>query len=153
MHRLPAALSIFALLAAGALATGCGEGGVSEGATVSVYAVAPLCKSAERELNKEGKQVGEVQVRIVCLPPVESDGRTDLAVVGANARRTTEDSTSVAYLESPSPANEFSEPILESPGVASLYLGSGGAAVERVLRALRDTGSSSPRQAVLEQVS
>ena len=148
VHRLPAALSVCILLAAAALAAGCGEGGVGKGATVSVYVVKPLCAAAARELKKEGKQVGEVQVGIVCLPPVESDGRIQLATVGANARRATEDSTSVAYLESPSPANRFSEPILESPGVGWLYISSVSQGMRRVIAAIHEASSSSFRESV-----
>lgn len=148
MRRLSALLFLCALLAAG-----CGEGGVSAGATVAVYVVKPLCAPAEGELKKEGKQVGEVQVRIVCLPPAESGGRIDLATAGANARRATEDSTSVAYLESPGPAAKFSEPILESAEIAWLSTNSGSTAMRRVLRALEERGSSSPRDAVLESLS
>ncbi|MGN6815615.1 MAG: hypothetical protein ACTHK3_05960, partial [Solirubrobacterales bacterium] len=76
-----------ALIALVLFMVGCGEGGVTDGATVSVYVAKPLCAAAEGELAKEGKQVGDVQVRIVCLPPVQRQGRADLATAGANARR------------------------------------------------------------------
>jgi hypothetical protein len=131
---------------------GCGESGVSEGAAVTIYAAAPLCKGAERELAREGAQAGGVGVRIVCLSPGERRGRANLATAGANARRATEDSTSIAYLEAPGPAAKFSQTILESPNIAWLETNSGSTAIHRILKALEERGSSSPREAVLHQV-
>ncbi|HEY3552599.1 MAG TPA: hypothetical protein VGK66_02820, partial [Solirubrobacterales bacterium] len=65
-----------------ALMAGCGEGGAAAGATVSVYAAAPLCKEAARS---DGR-AGDLVVHVVCLAPVEQGGRADLAVAGAGAR-------------------------------------------------------------------
>ncbi|HSK49204.1 MAG TPA: hypothetical protein VK889_01780, partial [Solirubrobacterales bacterium] len=106
-------------LLAGAL-SGCGETGVSAGATVSVYVAAPLCAGAERGLEDAGEEAGDVRVRAVCLEPTESKGRLDLAIIGANARQATEDSTSVGYLEPPGRPVRFSLPILEEAGIAQL---------------------------------
>lgn len=146
MRRLSATLAALALC--GALAIGCGEGGVAEGATVSVYVAAPLCQAAERELQREGGEAGEVEVRAVCLPAVEAKGRADLATAGANARRATEDSTSVAFLEAPGPAAKFSQSIVEAAGIAWVKTDSGSAAMRPILSALDEVGSSSPRDAV-----
>ena len=146
MRRLPAILA--ALAVAATVAAGCGEGGVAEGAAVSVYVAAPLCRGAERELRQEGGKAGEVEVRAVCLPPTDAGGRADLAVAGANARRATEDSASVAFLEVPGRAAKSSQSIVEAAEIAWVETGSGAAAMRRVLAALGEAGSSVPREAV-----
>jgi hypothetical protein len=137
-----------ALLALALVVAGCDSGGVSSGATVSVYVAAPLCAEAERELRREGREAGEVEVRVVCLSATEPDGRADLAAAGANARRATEDSTSVAFLEAPGPAARFSQSIVEAAEIAWVRTSSGSTALRHVLRALEDAGSSSPRDVV-----
>lgn len=152
MRRRSTLLFASALALVALLATGCGESGVSAGATVTVYAAAPLCKGAQGELAREGARAGEVLVRTTCLPPVERHGGADLAIAGANARRATEDSTSIAYLEAPGPAAKFSATIVESANIAWLETSSGAAATRRILKSLEDRGSSSPREAVLDQV-
>jgi hypothetical protein len=139
-------------LAATALVQGCGEGETAAGAAVSVYAAAPLCKGAQRELHRAGGEAGGLQVRAVCLASVEARGRAELAVAGANARRASEDTTSVAYLEAPGPAARFSRSIVESADIAWIEAASGAAALRRVLGALEGRGSSSPRAAVSDQV-
>ncbi|HMI80860.1 MAG TPA: hypothetical protein VK480_03645 [Solirubrobacterales bacterium] len=145
MRRMPATL--VALAACGTLVLGCGEGGVSEGATVSVYVAPPLCAEAERELKKKGAEAGEVEVRAICLPAVETGDRADLAATGANARRATEDSTSVAFLEAPGPAARFSQSVVEAAGIAWVETDSGAGVMRQVLSALGETDSS-PRDAV-----
>lgn len=150
MRRLPAPLTGLLLLAATALGTGCGEGGTGAGATVSVYAAAPLCAEARRELAKEGGEADALKVRAVCLAPVEAKDGADLAAAGANARRATEDSTAVAYLEAPGPAAKFSQSIVENADVAWLETSSGAAATHSIFKALEGRGSSSPRDAVRE---
>jgi hypothetical protein len=125
-------------------AAGCGEGeGASAGATVAVYVEAPLCAGAKRELASEGGRAGDLRVRAVCLAGVDGGGHTDLAQVGANARRATEDSASVGYIEPPvSPS--FSRPIVEAAGVAVIRSDSGQAAMKRLLGAIQgadDSGS------------
>jgi ribonuclease HII len=135
-----------ALLALAPLAAGCGGGGASAGATVSIYAAAPLCREAGK-----GAHAGDLVVRVVCLPPVEQGGEADLAAAGADARRATEDSTSVAYLEAPGPAAEFGRTVVESADIAWIETNSAAAAMHRILEALEGDGSS-PRQAVLDEV-
>jgi hypothetical protein len=149
MRRLPALLCLCAIAAAVAT-VGCGEGGAASGATVSVYVAAPLCREAQGELRREGGKAGDLRVRAVCLPSTESGGHVDLARTGANARRATEDSTAVAYLEGAGPAARFSETIVESANLAWLSTNSGAMAMRRVLEALAEAGSSSPRDAVRE---
>lgn len=142
-----------ALVALSAVSAGCGEGGVAGGAIVSVYVAKPLCAAAEGELEKEGKRVGEVEVRIVCLPPVQRRGRADLAAVGADARRATEDSTTVAFLEATAPSAKFTESIVKAADIAWIQTSNGSTAMRGVLHALGEAGSSSPRGAVRESLS
>jgi hypothetical protein len=151
VRRLPAPCLSALLLAVVALGTGCGEGGVSGGATVSVYVGAPLCEEARDALRKAGGKADDLDVQARCLTPVESGERVDLATAGADARRATEDSSSVAYLEAPGPAAKFSRSIVEAADIAWLETSSGATAMRRVLEALEERGSSSPRAAVLDQ--
>jgi hypothetical protein len=134
---------------------GCGEAGrVEEGATMSVYASAPRCAEAKRAVARAGGRAGSVRLRVLCLAPVERKGRLDLAAIGANARRATEDSTTVAYLAEPDPtAARFARPILEEAGISQSRGRSGAAAIARVVRSLRRAREGeSPREAVLEQI-
>lgn len=144
-RRVGAAL---VLLALGVGAIGCGEEGVSSGATVRVYVGAPLCAEAQRELEKQGGSAGDVEVQVVCNPVVEHGGRLNLAVVGAAARRATEDSTAIAYVETPGAANRFSRPILEEAGIAWTTSTSGASAMQRILTAVSEAGSGSLRDKV-----
>lgn len=127
---------------------GCGETGVSAGATVSVYVAAPLCAGAEQELERAGGEAGEVRVHAICLQPTESGGRLDLATIGANARRATEDSTSIGYLEQPGRAVRFSLPILEEAGIAHLANESGAAGMAELLDAISEADTTSLRDSV-----
>jgi hypothetical protein len=124
---------------------GCGEaGGVSAGATVSVYAVAPACAGAERTLARHGDRVGEVRVRVVCVGDGEAGKDWTPAAVGANARRASEDSTAVAYLADRDPtAAEFSRAVLEEPGIAQLSGQPAEAEMRRLLTAIEEAGNSS----------
>src|SRR5206468_12075957 len=105
-----------------------------------------LCKEARMSSGA----AGGLEVRIVCLPPF-GGRRVDLAAVGAAARRATEDSTSVAFLEAPGRAARFSQSIVEAANIAWIETGSGSGAMRRIRRAL-EGGASSPRQAVLDEV-
>jgi hypothetical protein len=151
VRRVPAILLACAL---GAFGAGCGEGrGVSAGATVSAYVVAPLCGGAKRELTRAGGQAGDVRVRAVCLANARSGDRLSLAAVGANARRATEDSTAVAYLELPDPAaNRFSDPILESAGIARIATNSGKTAMAQLLHAIAESDAGSLRESVRQSL-
>jgi len=140
-----------ALLALVLMATGCGGGGVSAGATVSVYAAAPLCAEARSELQAAGGGAADLELRVVCLPPVEGGAGVDLSAAGRNARRATEDSTSVAFLEAPGSAAEFSQSIVEAADIAWVETSSGSTAMRRIRSALDGDGSS-PRKAVLDEV-
>jgi hypothetical protein len=153
MRRHLALILASALIALSALAAGCGEGGVASDAAVSVYVARSLCPAAEGELAQEGKQVGEVRVRVVCLPPVRRRGHADLTTAGANARRATEDSTAVAFLEATGPAAAFTESIVEAANIAWVETSNGATAMRSIIEALDERGSSSPRQAVLDQVA
>jgi hypothetical protein len=125
---------------------GCGTGGAVSGATVTVYAAAPLCREAR---HGEGK-AGNLEVRVVCLPP-RGRGGSILVAAGADARRATGDSSSVAFLEAPGPAAKFSQTIVEAADVAWIETSSGATAMRRVVKAIEGDGSS-PRKAVLDEV-
>ena len=109
---------------------------------MTAYVEAPLCAGAKRELGTQDGRAGEVRVRAVCLASVDSGGRTELAKVGANARRATEDSATVAYLEPPTTPS-FSRPIVEAANIAVIRTRSGKAAMDRLLGAIRDADDSS----------
>jgi hypothetical protein len=147
LQVLSLALAATAALAAG----GCGEGGAQSGATVSVYVVPPLCQEARREVDGAERRAGDLEVRVLCLRRVEHGGRADLGMAGANARRATEDSSSVAYLEAPGPAAASTRSIVENAGVAWVETNAAVKPVQRILRALEEHPSS-PRQAVLDEV-
>lgn len=135
--------------------SGCGKpGGVADGATVSVYVVEPLCGGAVRELAAGGGEAGDLRLQVVCLPGADSSRKLDLAQIGANARRATEDSSSIAYIgERSKAASRFSAPILREAEIAQLPATSGAAGMENVLRAVEDAEDpSSPRQSVFDQL-
>lgn len=137
------------LLVAGA---GCGGAeGVEAGATVTAYVVPPLCTGAEQQLQREGGRAGDVRVKAVCLPRVESKGRLVLATVGANARRATEDSTAVAFLEAPGRSGSFSHPILETAEIPWIVTSSGKAAMAQLLRAIDNADSSGSLRASVSE--
>jgi hypothetical protein len=150
MRRLQALCLV--LLATTVLAAGgCGEGGAQSGATVSVYVVPPLCQEARGKVDQAGRKAGDLKVRVLCLRRVERGGRADLAMAGENARRATEDSASVAFLEAPGPAAAFTRSIVENADVTWVKTNSAGTVVQRILGALEE-GNSSPRKAVLDEV-
>ncbi len=152
LRRLSAALIAACALLVGA---GCGEGeGVASGATVSAYVAASLCAEAKDELARDGAKAGDIRVRVVCLPSAESSQKLDLAQIGANARRATEDATTVGYIGEPTrAASRFSEPILEEAGIAQLPQISGTAAMRQLLRAVSEAGSSgSLRESVHDEL-
>lgn len=121
---------------------------------MAVYAERPVCGGAKRELARSGRSAGGVRVRVVCLERVEGPGRLDLAAIGANARRASEDSASVAYLAAPRPAAiRFSRPILESAQIPQLTNPSGAAAMKKLLQVVDEVGdSTSLRQSILDQL-
>jgi hypothetical protein len=144
-------LCLVLVLTAALVAGGCGEGGAQSGATVSVYVVPPLCQEARQRVDDAGRKAGELKVRVLCLRRVERAGKADLGMAGANARRATEDSTSVAFLEAPGPAAASTRSIVQNAGVAWVETSSAAPVVQRVLRALEGDGST-PREAVLDEV-
>ena len=148
MRRLQLPCLAICAVAAAAFG-GCGEEGAANGATVSVYVAGSLCKEAQRQVAAVGAMAGNLEVRVACLPAPGSEG--SLAAAGANARRATEDSASVAYLEAPGPTAEFSHSIVEAAGIAWLRTSSGSATMRRILAALAGDDSS-PRRAVLDEV-
>jgi hypothetical protein len=151
-----------ALLLAVALVSGCGEGGAEAGARVTVYVSAPLhgaeaaaggrlCDGARRGAARSGGEVEDLELEVVCLDAAGGTGRWTLARVGANARRATEDSTTVAYVGEPDPrARKQSSPIVDAAEIAAIGGVSGEEAVARVVAAIRDGDASEPRRAVFE---
>lgn len=151
-----------AFLLVAALIFGCGEGGAESGARVTVYVSAPLtgadaavgrrlCEGARRGAARSSGKVEDLEIEVVCLDAVGETGRWTLAQVGANARRATEDSTTVAYAGEPDPrARKQSGPIVDAAGIAAIGGVSGEEAVSRVIAAIRDGDASEPRQAVFE---
>lgn len=140
-------LALGALLVGG---QGCGAGeGTAAGATVVAYVEAPLCAGARRELVGEGSRAGSVRVRAVCLAAAADGNRQNLATIGADARRASEDSATVAYLEPPVTPS-FSRPIVEAANIAVIRDGSGQVAMKRLLGAIGEAGSGSLRDSVRE---
>jgi hypothetical protein len=148
---------------AGSALLGCGEGGARSGATVSVYVSAPLrgveggagrrlCDEA-REQATQGKGEDELRLRVICLDAVGDGGGWTLAKVGSNARRATEDSTTVAYMGEPDPkARQQSQPIVEAAEIAELGGMTGREAIAQVTAAIRAGDEAEPRQAVFDAV-
>lgn len=161
MARRRLAALLLLLLGLAGMAAGCGgEGGLGDDATATVYVSAPLrgdeaqagralCDEA-REQASQGKGGEEPALRVVCLDAAGSDGRWTLARVGANARRATEDSTTIAYLGEPDPrAARQSHPILDAAGIAAIDGLDGREAIAQVRAALREADGD-PRDAVFD---
>ena len=145
-----------------AVVVGCGEGGAASGGTVRVYVSAPLqgaeaaagkrlCAGARDEATKTGDQVEDLKLEVVCLDAADGTGHWTLARVGANARRATEDSTTVAYIGEPDPqAREQSRPIVAAAEIAEIGGTSGRDAVAKVIAAISEGDESEPRQDVFK---
>ncbi len=125
---------------------------MADGATVTVYAAASLCGDAKRELESQGARAGDLRVRIFCLAREGSEQNLDLAAVGANARRASQDSTTVGYIQPPGRATRFATPILESANIPTLTTGSGEEGMASLLEAIADADPSSLRDSVQEQL-
>jgi hypothetical protein len=137
-----AVAAALALLALAAVAGCGGSEGVAARATVRVYVGAELCPGAREALSRQQGKAGEVEVRAVCLRPALAGRKIDLATQGANARRASEDSTAVAFVEAKGKAAGFAQPIVEEAGIAFVEAASGERAMERVLGAIADAGTS-----------
>jgi hypothetical protein len=138
----------------GLLIAGCGSGGVSKDATVTAYVEAPLCAGAKHELAKHGGRAGDLRVRAVCVSSPREARKLSLATLGANARRATEDSTAVAYLEAPDPSvSRFVHPILETAEIPWISNSSGKAAMSRLLTLIPEADSGSLRQSLREELN
>lgn len=133
---------------------GCGEEGAQEGAELTVYVSAPgrqLCNEAQAEA--EGKRTtGEHSLRVICLGTGSKDGGT-LAKVGSNARRATEDSTTVAYVGEPDrETRKQSQPILNSAEIGQIGELNGQEAIKTVIAAIDEDDSDDPRAAVYDAI-
>ena len=156
-----AGVALLALVLATVGAVGCGEEeGVAGGARVTAYVETPLCEGAsnqEAEIDPTGGEPFEV--RFVCLPDprgaelsqgVGGGRQIDLATVGANARRATEDSTAIAYLQTDDPPiARFTQPILEAAGIGILT-DTRQEAMRRLLAILAESDSGDLRADVRE---
>ena len=88
-------------------------------------------------------------MRAICLPSPREAKKLSLATLGANARRATEDSTSVAYLEAPDPkASRFVHPILETAQVPWVLASSGTVAMRRLLQLIEKGDGGPPRESL-----
>ncbi|MDX6624280.1 MAG: hypothetical protein QOE75_2212 [Solirubrobacterales bacterium] len=149
------ALCALVLVAVGA--AGCGEEeGVADGAVVTAYVEAPLCGGGTDDVSVSVPEGDEpFDVRVVCLPDARgtelSQGvgggrQIDLAAVGANARRATEDSSAIAYLQTGDPAiSRFTRPILEAAGIGILTADTRREAMRRLLAILAESDSDDLR--------
>jgi hypothetical protein len=134
---------------------GCGEAeGVADGATVTAYVEAPLCAEAQRELRRHDGRAGDLKLQAVCLPSPHEAKKLSLATVGANARRATEDSTAVAYLEVQDPrVSPFTHRILETAQLPWIADSSGTAAMARLLKLIESADSGSLRQQLRDDLN
>jgi len=115
---------------------------------VTVYVEPPVCATTQYE-----KVVAEggFEVRFVCLPRPRGSAGVDLATAGANARRASEDSSTVGYLQPVDPAvTRFTQPILESAGIGWIAADSAHNGVARMLTLLDEADPSSVRADVRE---
>jgi branched-chain amino acid transport system substrate-binding protein len=110
--RLRRRFSASAALAVCLALAACGGGGISSGSRATVYVSMPLrgssaatgravVRGARMALAAAGSRVGKLRVRAVYLDDTAGSGSRASwsdAVVGANARRATEDTSAVAYI-------------------------------------------------------
>jgi hypothetical protein len=119
-----------------------------------VYVEASLCAEAQRELERSDGRAGDLKLQAVCLPSPHGAKKLSLATVGTNARRATEDSTGVAYLETPDPrVSPFTHRILETAQLPWIAGSSGSAAMSRLLKLIDSAGSGSLRQKLREDLN
>jgi hypothetical protein len=156
----PGIAALLLVLAIAVGVAGCGEDeGVADGATVNAYVEEPLCKRPGMVLVPAGD--GDAMVlRFLCLPAARGPGlsqgvgggrQVDLATAGANARRATEDSTTIAYLSAADPAvNRFTHPILEAAGIGWMTAENQVAAERRLGKIVAAADPSSLRADVRE---
>ncbi|HYH53290.1 MAG TPA: hypothetical protein VD761_04090 [Solirubrobacterales bacterium] len=152
------------LVAAIALgASGCGEEGAEEGATLNVYVSAPLqgaegqqgrqlCDEA-REQAAKGRGDEDFELRVICLDASGPEGDWTLAKVGSNARKATEDSASIAYIGEPTrAARKQSQPIIEAAEIAAMGSRNGKEAIKAITAVLEEDDSDDPRATVFDAI-
>ncbi|HUC08340.1 MAG TPA: hypothetical protein VMR96_09635 [Solirubrobacterales bacterium] len=121
---------------------------------MTAYVEAALCASAKQELAKHDGRAGDLRVQAVCLSSPHGAKKLNLATLGANARRATEDSTTVVYLEAPDPrAARFTHPILETAEVPWISKNSGAAAMAHLLKLIESADSGSLRKSLREALN
>jgi hypothetical protein len=90
----------------------------------------------------------------VCLRSPHEAKKLSLATVGANARRATQDSAAVAYLEAPDPrTSRFTHPILETAELPWITSSSGSAAMSHLLKLTESADAGSLRQSIREDLN
>jgi hypothetical protein len=144
------------VIAVAVVVAGCGEGnGTEEGAVVTAYVEAPLCAEADKQLALDGAEAGDVRVRVTCLLQPRKGEKLHLSQIGINARRATEDSSSIAYIAVPEKrASSFSLPILEEADIPQLTSSSGADAISQLLRAIEEADDAgSLREAVSDELA
>ena len=146
-------MALLAVTVLALIASGCGEEGAEEGAELTVYVSAPgqrLCDEARAEA--QGREPEDFALRVVCLD-AGSAGEGTLAKVGSNARRATEDSTTVAYIGEPDrETRKQSQPILDTAEIAQLGEFNGREAIDTVITAIDESDSDDPRAAVFDAI-
>jgi hypothetical protein len=144
-----------ALGALGLVGSGCGEeDGVADGAVVTAYVEAPLCAGGTEHVTASAPAGdGAFEVRFVCLADPRGKRGIELATVGANARRASEDSSTVAFLElADPPVNRFTHPILEAAGIGWIAAASRAEASKRLLSLLAGADSDALRRDLREEL-
>ena len=121
---------------------------------MAAYVEASLCPGAKKELGRQGEEAGDVKVQAFCLPSPLRGGKLDLATLGANARRATEDSTAAAFLETGDPsASRFTRPILETAEIPWIASSSGEKAMAQLLKLIESTSSGSLRTSLQDRLN
>jgi len=88
------------------------------------------------------------------LPSPRKARKLNLATVGSNARRATEDSTTVAYLEAPDPRiSRFTHRILETAEIPWISEQSGTTAMSRLLKLIESADTGSLRESLRDALN
>jgi hypothetical protein len=155
-------VALCALVLATVGAVGCGEEeGVADDGVVTAYVEAPLCQRGQVAVVQNESGDG-VSMKLVCLPAARGPelgqgvggGReVDLATAGANARRATEDSTTIVYIEADDPGvSRSTHPILEAAGIGWLTAASQREAINRLSELIFEADLDSLRADVREEL-
>ncbi len=159
MARAGAALCALVLLVAGV--AGCGEDeGVADGGKVRAYVEGSACGKGTYVALVQNAGGDAVGVEFVCLPAargpelgqgVGGGRQIDLATAGANARRASEDSATIAYIAPADPGvGRFTHPILEAAGIGWITAETRRDAMRQISKLVLEADLSSLRADVRE---